>query len=453
MTTALIESGPGALETRSRGADAVSHRPDIRRPTVWGMAILLVFVGGFGTWAALAPLSSAAVAPGTVAVDTKRKTVQHLEGGIVSRILVREGERVVPGQPLVRLDTTQALATRNLHRGQLLAERALDARLVAERDGLEGIAFPPDLLGMARGDAGIRAILDGQRGIFAARRVALQGQLQILTERIGQLGSQIKGLRAQERAALDQLDLIRDEIASVRALIEKGLERLPRLRSLQRQVADLSGRLGSYRGDIAKAQQAIGETRLEMIDLRNRRAEEVVGELRDVREKIADLEEQMRAAEDVLQRQDIVAPVGGSVVNLKTVTPGGVVAPGDALMEIVPEEDKLTIQAQIRPTDIDTVHPGLPAKVRLTAFKAWVTPMLDGELAYVSADSLSDSETGAPYYDARIEVDRREVGRLDQGHLYPGMPVQAMVVTGELPLLAYFVQPLLDSFSRAFREA
>jgi HlyD family secretion protein len=130
-----------------------------------------------------------------------------------------------------------------------------------------------------------------------------------------------------------------------------------------------------------------------------------------------------------------------------------VVAPGDALMEIVPEEDKLTIQAQIRPTDIDTVHPGLPAKVRLTAFKAWVTPMLDGELAYVSADSLSDSETGAPYYDARIEVDRREVGRLDQGHLYPGMPVQAMVVTGELPLLAYFVQPLLDSFSRAFREA
>jgi HlyD family secretion protein len=165
-----------------------------------------------------------------------------------------------------------------------------------------------------------------------------------------------------------------------------------------------------------------------------------------------DQQERVRAAEDVLRRRDILAPVGGSVVNLKTVTPGGVVTPGDALMEIVPKDDQLTIQAQIRPIDIDSVHAGLSAKIRLTAFKAWITPMLQGRLVYVSADSLVDEQTGMPYYDARIEADRGELERLEHAHLYPGMPVEAMVETGEHTLLAYFVQPLLDSVTRAFRE-
>ena len=199
---------------------------------------------------------------------------------------------------------------------------------------------------------------------------------------------------------------------------------MPRLRSLERARAELDGRIGQFRGEIARARQAIGETRLQMIDLDNQRAAEVVGELRDVQRAIADLREQVRAAEDVLSRRDIVAPVDGSIVNLATVTPGGVVGPGAALMEIVPEDDRLTVSARLRPTDIDSVHAGLPAEVRLTAFKAWSTPTLHGEVTYVSADVLADENTGEPYYDLRVEVDRAEVERLRDVSLYPGMPVR-----------------------------
>jgi membrane fusion protein, type I secretion system len=426
--------------------------PDIRRPALAGAAVLALLVGGLGTWAATAPLSSAALAPGVVAVDSKRKTVQHLEGGIVDHILVREGERVAAGQPLIRLDTTQAEASWNVASGQLRSERALEARLIAERDSAPHIAFPADLERLAAADPGVREILDVQRRIFAARHMALEGQREILTEQIAQLRSQIEGLRAQDRATIDQRRLIADELADVGSLVEQGLERMPRLRSLQRTAVDLDGRLGQFRSEIAKAYQAIGETRLQIIDLDNQRAEEVVSELRDVQRSAADLREEVRAAEDVLRRRDVLAPVDGSIVNLSTVTPGGVAEPGAALMEIVPEDDKLTIDAQARPTDIDSLHAGLPAEVRLTAFKAWATPTLRGEVTYVSADRLIDQATGEPYYDLRVEVDREELERLPDAELYPGMPVQTIVVTGERPLLEYLVQPVLDSLARAFRE-
>jgi HlyD family type I secretion membrane fusion protein len=452
MTIPFPDKRDDGVRDRGRSGGAASRRPDIRRPVLWGAAVLFVFVGGFGGWAALAPLSSAAVASGHAVIDSERKTVQHLEGGIVDRILVREGEQVTAGQPLVRLDTTQALATWNIESGKLTAERALAARLVAERDGRGNIDFSPALEQAARTDAATRAVLDGQETIFMTRRQALDGQRQILTERTGQLRSQIEGLRAQEEAAREQLVLIEEEVADVRGLVEKGLERQSRLRGLEREVAGLNGQLGQLDSDIAKAEQGIGETRLQIIDLDNRRAEEVVRELRETETRIADLLERVRAAEDVLARRDILAPVEGSVVNLHTVTRGGVVAPGDTLMEIVPEEDKLNIQVQVRPTDIDRVHAGLPAKVDLTAFKTWMTPRLDGELVYVSADSLYDQQDETEYYDARIEVDRHELERYDDVHLYPGMPVRAMVVTGERTLLEYLVQPVLDSFTVAFRE-
>jgi HlyD family type I secretion membrane fusion protein len=214
----------------------------------------------------------------------------------------------------------------------------------------------------------------------------------------------------------------------------------------------VTGWLGQVRGDIAKAQQTIGETGLQIIDLSNRRAEEVERELREAQTKIAAPEEQTRAAEGVLRRRDILAPIAGSMMNLKTVTPGGVVAPNSSLMEIVPEDDKLTINVQIRPTDIDSVHSGLPAKVYLTAYKSRITPRLDGRLVYVSADTLSDQKRCTEYYDAVIKVDRRELERVKDVHLYPGMPVRAMVETGERTVLAYLLQPVFDSFTQAFRE-
>jgi HlyD family secretion protein/epimerase transport system membrane fusion protein len=238
---------------RRQGRVEAPNLPDLRKPLLWGAVVVMVFLGGLGVWGATAPLSSAALAPGVVAVDSKRKTVQHLEGGIVSRILVREGERVVRNQPLIRLDTTQAEASWSVASGQLRSELALQARLVAERDRAERIAIPPEL---ERLPADVRdPLVDAQRGIFEARRVALRGQRQILTEQVGQLRSEIAGLRAQERSARDQLALIAQEVADVRSLVEQGLEVMPRLRSLRRQQAELTGRLGQYGSDIARAEQ------------------------------------------------------------------------------------------------------------------------------------------------------------------------------------------------------
>jgi HlyD family secretion protein/epimerase transport system membrane fusion protein len=426
-------------------------RPAIGRPVFWGMTVLLVFLGGLGGWAAFAPLSSAVIAPGIVAVETKRKTVQHLEGGIVRRILVREGEQVAAHQPLVELDTTQAQAVWQIKQGQMVALQALEARLMAERDGQEHIAFPSGLRAAGQ-DQAAQAAIAGQTSIFGARLAALDGQRQILTEGIAQLRSEIAGLEAQLKATNAQQSLIQVEIDDVRALVDQGLERRSRLRALEREQAALAGRLGEGQSAIAKARQAIGEQKLQIIDLGNRRAEQVVAELRDAQTRRADLQEELHAAEDVLQRRAILAPVSGSVVNLNTVTQGGVAAPGAALMEIVPKDDRLTIEARVLPNDIDSMRPGMTAKIRMIAFKAWLTPTLTGKLTYVSADSLVDQESAARYYDARLEVERSELERLDAIQLYPGMPVQALLVTGARPLLAYLVQPLVDSFARAFRE-
>ncbi|MEZ5934784.1 MAG: HlyD family type I secretion periplasmic adaptor subunit [Alphaproteobacteria bacterium] len=452
MTAALQVWHPAGSGHRGDDPGQLPTRPEIARPVFWGVAILLVFLGGFGSWAAHAPLSSAIVAPGSVAVETKRKTVQHLEGGIVRRILVREGEHVTAGRPLVELDITQAQAAWQIKHGQLMAERALEARLIAERDGLERIVFPPDLSATGQTGAAARTAMAGQTSIFHARLAALDGQRQILTERIAQLRSEIVGLEAQLQAIRAQQRLIRAEIADVQALVDRGLERRPRLLALERSQAELAGRLGEGQSAIAKARQAIGETALQIIDLGNRRAEEVVAELGDAQAKIADLREQVTATEDVLQRRSILAPVSGSVVNLQTVTAGGIATPGAALMEIVPEDDKLTIQAKIRLTDIDSVRPGLAAKIRLIAFKAWLTPTLSGKLTYVSADSLVDERSGDAYYDARITVARQDPKQLEYIGLYPGMPVQVLITTGARPLLTYLLQPLLDSAARAFRE-
>jgi HlyD family type I secretion membrane fusion protein len=224
------------------------------------------------------------------------------------------------------------------------------------------------------------------------------------------------------------------------------------LRSLERQAAALSGDLSEYQGDIARAAQSIGETRLQILNLSKQRAEQVAGELRDAQNRIADLQERVRSAEDILQRRDIVAPVAGSVINLATVTPGGVVAPGAKLLELVPEDDAVVIDAQIRTTDIDTVRPGQPAEVHLVAYKQRTTPMLLARLTYVSGDSVLDERTGASYFRARVEVPPDELERMKDYSLLPGMPVQVMVLTGERTFLDYLIEPLHDSFTRAFRE-
>jgi len=429
----------------------VSERPIIRGPMWVGIVILVAFFGGVGGWAVFAPLSSAAVAPGVVAVDSNRKTIQHLEGGIIKSLMIRDGDTVAPGDLMLRLEDTQARASWNLMRGQHDAQKALEARLKTERDGAKKIAFPASLEAR-RGEAEVAEILTGQETIFEVRRRSLTGQINLLHQQVDQLKAEISSRRSQYQAAKQQKKLIKEEIKSIQILVNKGLERKPRLLALQRESANLDGNAGEQLGLIARAQQQIGEIELKIIDHQNTYLNKVVAELRDVQTSINDVEERMISAKDVLSRMDIRAPLGGIIVDLKFFTPGGVIAPGVPIADIIPQNDKLIVEAQVQPLDIDIVKVGLPARVTLTAFKQRTTPTLDGTVIYVSADSLVDKRTGAPYFSARIEISKEQLDRIEDVELAPGMPADVMIVTGNRTAFQYLFDPLRESMRHAFRE-
>lgn len=421
----------------------MSDKPDIRFPAILGGAVATAFFGILGGWSVAAPLATAAIAAGEVMVETHRKTVQHLEGGIVEGILVREGDRVAAGQVLVRLDTTQAEAALTQYAGQLDAQRALAARLAAERDGLAEVEFPVALPA---------PILDGQRRIFHTRKVMLQDQRAILARRMDQLAAQIDGDRRQLDALGRQRALIEDELKGALKLLDRGLMQRTRVLALQREAAALDGRMGELESAVAAKQQAIGETQLSMVSLDSVRADEVARELREAETRIAELEQQVRANRDVLARQDIVAPVAGQVVDLKVFSARGVIAPAQPLMDIVPDRDELWVTVRVSPTDVDVIRPGQAAQVMLTAFNQRVLPPLPGRLATISADRLVDEKTGEPFFNARIDLESEALDHLHGVTLSPGMPVQAMIVTGEQTLFHYVLAPLRASLTRALKE-
>ena len=376
--------------------------------------------------------------------------MQHLEGGIVRDILVHEGDTVAEGQVLMRLDDTQTTTTVGLLRDQADAMRALEARLIAERNGAETVAFPPELESR-RLEPSVAAVLDGQRRIFVSRKEGLDGQQHILEQRIEQLGAEIRGYKAQVASASEQISLIHDEIASVEALLAKGLERKPRLLALQRQASAIEGNRGEQLGFIAKAEQAIGETQLQAADLLNRRQNEIALELRETQDKLVEIEDKLHLASDIDRRTALTAPVAGRVVDMRVHTAGGVLRPGEPVLDIVPEADTLIVEARVNPTDIDSVRIGAPAQVSLTAFKTRTTPRLDGAVAKVSADALV-GEDRSSYYEAEVQIDPGELEALADVTLTPGMPAEVMIHTGERTFLQYIAQPIVDSFHRAFRE-
>jgi HlyD family secretion protein len=419
---------------------------------------MTVFLGGFGSWSALAPLQSAAIAPGVVAVETYRKTVQHFEGGIVAQILVKDGDYVTEGQPLVRLDDTKARTVHSAVEGQLWDAYARQARLVAERDSLDAISFPEPLEAHAQTDPAVARVLAGQRAIRDARRTLLDSKISAIRQRIQQANDQIQGLRAQDSAAQKKLAIIREELGGVRQLFDKGLERKSRLLQLEREQEDITGNRGELAARVAQAQATISESEVNILTLRSDSANEVAQQLRETEEKIHGFEEQLNAASDVLQRVDVRAPEAGIVTDLRIHTPGGVVKPGDALLDLVPQADKMVIQAHVRPEDMDLVRPGLSALVQLLAYKQRRTPPLDGKVIYVSADRLTDERTpagmvpGQPYFLAKIAIDEDAIARLPDVGLVPGMPAETMIKTGQTTVALYALAPILDSFHKAFRE-
>lgn len=424
----------------------------MRELVLAGTALVGIFVIGAGTWAAFAPLESAAIAPGTVAPASHSKTLQHLEGGIIAQLLVHDGDEVKAGQTLIRLDDTKARTTLAALTGQLVDARAREARLLAERDGAGTIDFPADLLAQ-RGDATIAAALGGQQRIFETRRSLQDSKTAAIRERINEVHEEIAGHQAELSALEKRSALLQQEIGVARELVAKGLERRPHLLELERDLADMEGRRGDAAAQIAKAKQTIAESEVDILSLQNDRQKEVADDLRETQKKLHELQEQAQAAADVLARTDVKAPENGTVTDLRVHTPGGVVAAGEPLLDLVPEADRLVVEAQVRPEDIDRVHEGLPAQVRLLPYKQRRTPPLDATVIYVSADRLVDKHTNEAYYSAKLRVDEKELKALgDDVKMVPGMPTQAMIKTGETTVAVYALSPILDSFHRAFTE-
>ena len=422
----------------------------VTTPMAVGAGIVGLFFGVFGAWAAFAPLESAAVARGVISVETQRKTIQHLEGGIVGEILVRDGDEVAADAILVVLDDTQARATLDLLRGRHRSARALEARLIAERDGAAEISFPDQIRDST--DADVAELVRAQRNIFTGRRQSIAGQVAIMQQRVAQIQQEIRGLEGQTAAQAEQLALTNEEIESNQKLVDEGLSGKTRLLELQRALAEVTGEHSQSLAAIARAQQNIEETRLEMADLRTNYINEAVQQLGVVQAELLDLGEQIRAAEDVLRRTVIRSPMAGTVVGMQVHTVGGVVAPGQALLDVVPKGDRLIVEAFVDPNDIDVVEVGLEAQVRLTALTQRNLAPLAGHVTTVSADRLTDQRTGASYFLARVELDDDPAEKLDGERLYPGMQAEVMIVTGARTTLDYLSRPLVDSFNRAFRE-
>jgi HlyD family type I secretion membrane fusion protein len=429
---------------------SVARTMEINRVAFVGVIIVLVFFGGFMGWASIAPLDSAASASATIVVESSRKAIQHFDGGTVSEVLVHEGDKVTAGQPLVVMDTTNAKATVDMLQGELDASQALVARLTAERDRKDTIDFPPEL--MARGvDPKVQDVMTSQQRAFDAKHDAVESQTRILKQRNIQIDEEIKGLHGQIDAEDRQSALIKEEEKGVKTLVDQGLERRPRLLQLQREAADIDGKRAENYASISRAAQTAGENDLKIVDLTVSVVTDAAQKMHDEQVKIGDVSEKLRSASEVLDRTVIRAPVSGQVVNLKLFTPGGVVPPRDTVMEIVPDNDRLIAEAQVSPTDIDVVHKGLRVQLRLSAFNQRTTPTVFGKVETVSADKQTDQRTGNSYYTARIVIDEG-LDKIKDLELYPGMPAEAMIITGQRTLMAYLTKPLFSSINRGLRE-
>ncbi len=429
--------------------DPVSR--SIRRHLVAGAAIGLTFILGAGAWASTTNLAGAVVASGHFVVDSYLKRVQHPTGGVVGEILVREGQQVRAGDVLMRLDATQTRANLGIVTRRLDELNARLARLEAERDDLAEILFPGSLLERG-GNADVASILKSERRLFEFRRSSRQGNKSQLLERIAQFDHEIEGLRAQETAYDRGLKVLEIEIASLRGLHEKGVVSVQRLNGLETQAATFAGERGEKIAFQAQAAGRISETKLQIAQIDQDLKTEVGRELREVQGQIGEFIERKIAAEDQLKRIEILAPQAGTVHELAVHTVGGVISPADVIMSIVPDRDKLALEARILPQDIDQVSVGQMAVIRMSAFNQRTTPELNGTVARVAADLTEDTRTGFSYYLVRLAVSREELARLDGLLLVPGMPAEAFIQTGQRTALSYLAKPLADQIKRAFRE-
>jgi HlyD family secretion protein len=439
------------LSSRPPRGDGLLH--DLRAPIIAGLVVLFVIFAVGGGWAAVAPLAGAAIAPGVISPEGSRQTVQHLEGGIIREILVRDSDVVVEGQALVVLEGVGARAEVGRLEERLRTLAAQEARLRAERNGAEEIRFDHAILADASAPA-VVAVRTAQLNFFQTRRAAEANREAIQGQRIDQLERQITGLQRQLVSNRRQRELIQEETTDVDQLYRQGLERKARLLALQREDAALLGAAGELEAQIAQAEEAIGETRLEIMDIRIQRIEEIDEQFADVQMQRGEAEEELAAADDTLRRTEITAPVAGTVLDLRFTTTGVVIGPGEPVLDLVPLADELIIDAQVRPTDVDDVAAGQSAHVMFPSLPQRQLLRIAGEVESVSADALTDEHSGETYYRAKVTVDRGDLALAPPGvELVPGMPAEVLIATTERTLLSYLLQPIQEILARTFRES
>jgi len=414
-----------------------------------GLVLFFLVFGVFGVWATLAPIDSAAHAPGTVAVRSYKKIVQHLEGGIVSEIRASDGDLVNAGDPLLILDNTQSLSQLEIVNAQFAADKALEARLIAERDGLNSVSYPPIL---STSEFNAFAEIDAQSQIFDARRITLQGSVEVLQQRIEQLQSSLVGLRALKESKEELARSYDDELQDVRALLEDGFSNRTRLRELQRNSASFKGEAAELTASIASTEIQVGETRLQILQQEKEFRNDVIGQLAETQTRLKDSTERINALQDIVSRTVIRAPVAGVVNGMQAHTEGGVVVAASQIAEIVPQSEELIIEARLSPLDIDRVSEGQEALIRFSTFSRNAVPTIFGNVISISADSFIDEYTGVPYYTARIEVNPDSLKNLGDLALMPGMPAEAFITGESRTLLQYLFKPLSNSLARSLIE-
>jgi membrane fusion protein, type I secretion system len=416
----------------------------LRRRLAFAFGLIALMALSCGVWATTTPIAGAVIASGIVVVESNIKKVQHPSGGIVALIPLKNGDRVHAGDMVLKLDDTQARANLGIVVSQLVQLTGRKARLEAERDLADSISFPPDFL--ANDEA--RAIAEGERRLFSHRHAFKKGQVAQLTERIGQIKEEIKGLSAQREAKQTESDLMVEELERLEGLRKQELMAVNRILAAQRDLTKLKGEWGSLVAQVARAQGQISEMELQIIGLDQNMQTEATKELREIEARIAELAERKVAAEDQVKRIVMTAPQDGIVHDLTVHTVGGVISAGETVMTIVPNHDELSVEVRIATSDIDQVHPEQTAKLRFPAFNQRTTPEVSGTVMRIGADLTRDAQSNSVFYVVRIRPD----GMPKAVKLVPGMPVEAFIATGERTALSYLVKPIADQFARAFRE-
>ena len=423
----------------------------LKRFQTMGYISAVAVVGIGGLWSTMTHLNGAVIAPATIIAETNSKRVQSKDGGIVRKIMVRDGDRVAAGQDIVVLDDTETKAELGIIEALLIEELAKKARLEASRDDLPDVTFPPELESR-RADPAVAKVLIGQEKLHAARRAAVKGKIDQLSQQIGQVAEQVEGVTAQIASKDRQIELIQGELKGLRDLLAKGLMQASRVMAMEREEARLEGERGELIGSRAAAKSKSGEIQLQMLQIGEEVLSQTLLDLRDADGRISEFSQRRLASRARLDRMVIKAPITGSVYQLMIHTEGGVISPAEPLMMIVPEGDELVLQAQVMPQNIEQVHEGQTARVRFPAFSSRTTPELLAEVFSVSADTSRASADTPAFYDVRIRIPREQLALLGKSVLKPGMPAEAFIQTTARTPLSFLVKPLMDQMEHAWRE-